>query len=104
MIITVTDQDFEQKVLKSEKPVFLDFYAVWCGPCKLAEPVIEELSTANPDVVFAKLDVDISPQTPQKFGIMSIPTTVLFKSGQEVARTTGFAGKKPYEDLLSKAK
>lgn len=103
-IIQVTDQDFEQQVLKNDKPVFLDFFAIWCGPCKLAEPVIEELSEQHKDIVFAKLDVDQSPQTPQKFGIMSIPTTVLFKNGQEVSRTTGFAGKKPYEDLLSKAK
>jgi thioredoxin 1 len=104
MLITITDQDFEEKVLKSEKPILLDFFAVWCGPCKLAEPVLEELSSQHSDVVFAKLDVDQSPQTAQKFGVMSIPTTILFRNGQEVGRTAGFAGKKPYEDLLAKSK
>lgn len=103
-IIQISDQDFDEKVAKSQKPVFLDFFATWCGPCKLAEPVLEELSNQDKNITFAKLDVDQSPQTPQKFGVMSIPTTVLFKGGQEVSRITGFAGKKPYEDLLSKAK
>lgn len=103
MIHTVTDQDFETQVLKSEKPVLVDFFAVWCGPCKLAEPVLEELSNQHTNVTFAKLDVDQSPSTPQKYGVMSIPTTILFKNGQEVSRTTGFAGKRPYEDLLAKA-
>lgn len=103
MVITVTDQDFEKKVFKNEKPVFLDLFAVWCGPCKLAEPVIEELANQHTNTVFAKLDVDQSPQAAQKLGVLSIPTTILFKGGQEVARISGFAGKKPYEDLLAKA-
>jgi thioredoxin 1 len=103
-MLNITDQDFDQKVLKSDKPVLLDFFAVWCGPCKLAEPVLEELSGQHTDVVFAKLDVDQSPQAAQRFGVLSIPTTILFKDGQEVGRTSGFAGKKPYEDLLAKAK
>ena len=103
MIVAITDQDFEQKVLKSEKIVLLDFFAVWCGPCKLAEPVLEELSEQHSNIIFAKMDVDKNPTTPQKFGVMSIPTTILFKDGKEVGRTTGFAGKKPFEDLILKS-
>lgn len=103
MVNEVTDQDFESKVLQSGKPVLLDFFATWCGPCKLAEPVLEELSNSQDRVVMAKLDVDKNPNAPQKYGVLSIPTTVLFKGGQEVDRLVGFNGKKPFEDLISKA-
>lgn len=103
-VIEVNDQDFEEKVLKSKTPVLLDLFADWCGPCKLAEPVLEELSVEYKDkVIVAKLDVDQNPQTTQKLGVMSIPTTVLFKDGKEVGRQVGFAGKKAFEELISKA-
>lgn len=102
-VIEVTDSSFDQEVLKSGKPVLLDFFAVWCGPCKLAEPVLTELSDQYKDkVIVAKIDVDKSSSTAQKFGVMSIPTTVLFKNGQEAGRQVGFAGKKPFEDLIRK--
>ena len=102
-VIEISDQDFESKVLQSGKPVLLDFFATWCGPCKLAEPVLEELSNSQDRVVMAKLDVDKNPNAPQKYGVLSIPTTILFKGGQEVERQVGFNGKKPFEDLISKA-
>lgn len=99
----VTDQDYDAKVLKSTLPVLVDFFAVWCGPCKLAEPILEELSEKYKDkVVFLKLDVDQSPVNAQKYGVMSIPTTVLFKGGVEVSRVVGFSGKQSFEDLLAK--
>jgi thioredoxin 1 len=103
MVTDITDQEFESKVLKSSTPVLVDFHAVWCGPCKLAEPVLEQLSEEKKDVTFMKMDVDKSPKIPQSLGVMSIPTTILFKDGKEVARQSGFAGKKPFEDLLAKA-
>lgn len=102
-VLEITDQDFESKVLKNDKPVIIDFFATWCGPCKLAEPVLEELSGSQDKVTIAKIDVDKNPNFPQKFGVMSIPTTILFKGGAEVGRQVGFAGKKPFEDLLAKA-
>lgn len=102
--VDVTDKDFEEKVLKVGGPVLVDFWAPWCGPCKMAEPVLEELSDEyNSKVQIVKVNVDENQETTQKYGIMSIPTTVLFKEGKEIGKQIGFAGKKAFEDLIKKA-
>lgn len=99
----VTDKDFEEKVLKSDKPVLVDFWAPWCGPCRMAEPVLEELSETYKDKVrIMKVNVDENQERPGKYGVMSIPTTILFKKGEEAGRQVGFAGKKGFEDLIKK--
>lgn len=99
--VDVTDKDFEEKVLKSDTPVLVDFWAPWCGPCKMAEPVLEELSDEYEGKVdIVKLNVDNNQQTAQKYGVMSIPTTVLIKDGEEVGRQVGFAGKAAFENLM----
>jgi len=99
--IHLTTNDFEEKVLKSDKPVLVDFFAVWCGPCKMAEPIIEELADKYKEqAVVAKLNVDEEPQIAQRYGVMSIPTVIMFKDGKEVDRQVGFIGKEGYEQMI----
>ena len=98
----VTDSSFDQEVLKNTLPVLVDFYADWCGPCKMAEPVLDELSNTYKDkVVFLKVNVDEN-QIAGKYGVMSIPTTILFKNGIEIGRQIGFGGKQSFESLIQK--
>ncbi|KKR10005.1 MAG: thioredoxin [Candidatus Blackburnbacteria bacterium RIFCSPHIGHO2_02_FULL_39_13] len=103
-LIDVTDQDFRQKVTENKTPVLVDLHAVWCGPCRLAGPILEELSKEYEGKIdFVKIDVDKNPASAQALQVMSIPTTILFKDGKEVGRQIGFGGRKPFEDLLAKA-
>lgn len=103
MATDITDKDFEDKVLKTDKPVLVDFWAPWCGPCKIAGPVIEELAKEYKDKInVVKLNVDENQESAQKYGVLSIPTVVIFKDGKEEARQVGFAGKEGYEDLIKK--
>jgi thioredoxin 1 len=102
-IIDVRDADFENKVLKSTTPVVVDFWAPWCGPCRMAEPVLEELAEEYKDkVLFVKVNVDDNQASAQKYQVMSIPTTILFKGGKEAERQIGFSGKPAFEDLIKK--
>ena len=102
-VVHVNDQDFGEKVLKSDKPVVVDFFAEWCGPCKMAAPVIEELSTQyEGKLVMAKLDVDQAQETASQFGVMSIPTMIVFKDGKEIDRKVGFGGKAGVEAMIQK--
>ena len=98
-----TDQNFKQEVEDGKELALVDFFAPWCGPCKMAEPILEELSEEyNGKVVFVKLNVDENSKVTGDYDVMSIPTTILFKSGQEVGRQIGFAGKQAFEDLIRK--
>lgn len=102
-VANITDSSFEKDVLQSSLPVLVDFYADWCGPCKMAEPVLVELSESyNDKVLIVKINVDENPQTAGSYGVMSIPTTILFKDKKEVGRQVGFGGKQAFEDLIKK--
>ena len=90
MVIEITDENFEDEVLKSKVLVVVDFWAPWCGPCRIVSPAIEQLSDAYAGKLeFCKLNVDEEPETAQSYGIMSIPTLMLFENGQEVDAIVG---------------
>ncbi|MCV7253436.1 MULTISPECIES: thioredoxin [Mycobacteriaceae] len=91
---TVTDASFSQDVLSSSTPVLVDFWATWCGPCKMVAPVLEEIAKEKTgDLRVVKLDVDANPETARDFQVVSIPTLILFKGGQPVKRIVGAKGK-----------
>ncbi len=90
-VAAVSDSDFENQVLKSEMPVLVDFWAAWCAPCRMIAPVVEEMATEmGQKVRFLKMDIDANPSVPQRLGIMSIPTVIIFKDGQATDRTIGY--------------
>jgi thioredoxin 1 len=92
--IEVSDASFSTDVLTSDKPVLVDFWATWCGPCKMVAPVLEEIASERADqLTIAKLDVDANPETARDFQVVSIPTLILFKDGQPVKRIVGAKGK-----------
>ena len=101
-ILEIDDGSFDTEVLQSEKPVLVDFWAPWCGPCKAIGPIIEELaSTYGDKVKFAKCNVDDNPVTPGKYGIRAIPTLIFFKGGNVADQITGMVAKSKLEESIS---
>lgn len=95
--VTVTDKSFAGEVLGSDKPVLVDFWATWCGPCKMVAPVLEEIASEHSEITIAKMDIDANPDTPREYKIMSIPTMIVFSKGQPVKQ---IVGAKPKAALL----
>ncbi|HEV2992393.1 MAG TPA: thioredoxin [Candidatus Angelobacter sp.] len=101
-VLEVTDNNFDQMVLKSEQPIMVDFWAAWCGPCKALAPIVDEVATAyNGKVKVGKMDVDSSPVTPQRYGVRSIPTLLIFKNGQVQDQIVGFVSRDKIEKALN---
>jgi len=102
-VLIITDTLFDAEVLKSEKPVLVDFWAPWCGPCKAVGPIIDELAAGFGDEIkFAKCNVDENPLTPGKYGIRSIPTIIFFKNGSIAEQIIGAVPKTKLEDTIKK--
>ncbi len=100
--ITITSQNYEAEVLKSDKPVLLDFWAPWCGPCKMLGPVIAEIAEEHDEIKVGKVNVDEQEELATQFGVMSIPTLCLMKEGKVVNSFTGYAPKESIEEFIAK--
>lgn len=100
-IVHINNDNFEEIIVKGDKPVFADFFATWCGPCKMLSPILEQIEQEMGDkVVVAKIDIDECMDIAQKFGIMSVPTMILFQNGVETERAVGFRQKTQIEELI----
>ncbi len=104
MALEITDANFEELVLKSDKPVLVDFWAEWCGPCRMVGPVVEQIAQSYSDKVkVVKLNVDENQEIAMKYGIQSIPSLLIFKDGKEIKRTIGAAPKDTYIKFINEA-
>lgn len=100
--LKITKDNYKQEILSSDRPVLLDFWAAWCGPCRMVSPVVDMVAQENPDIKVGKVNVDEQQELAQAFGVMSIPTLVVMKDGREVNRTVGAVPKESILRLLGK--
>ena len=98
--LNITKENYEQEVLRAAKPVLLDFWAPWCGPCRMVVPIVEQIAEDRKDIVVGKVNVDEQPELASQFGVMSIPTLVVLKDGQVVNQAVGARPREAIEALL----
>ncbi|MGV8993154.1 MAG: thioredoxin [Flavobacterium sp.] len=104
MALEITDANFDELVLKSDKPVLVDFWAAWCGPCRMVGPIIDEISTEfEGKAVVGKVDVDANQEFAAKYGVRNIPTVLVFKNGEVVGKHVGVSPKQTYADSITSA-
>ena len=102
-IESITDAEFADKVLNADKPVVVDFWAPWCGPCKMIAPALEELAAERDDVRFVKINIDENPETPTRYGVRGIPTLIVFRDGKPAATKVGALPKQQIAAWLTDA-
>jgi thioredoxin 1 len=100
-VLHITKENFENEVLKSDRPVLLDFWASWCGPCRMVSPIIDEIAEETTDKKVCKINVDEQPELAQAFGVMSIPTLVVMKDGEVVGQSVGVKSKEAILQMLN---
>ncbi len=102
-VMKITNENFETEVLQSDKPVLIDFFATWCGPCKMLSPIVDGIAEEHPEIKVCKIDIDEEPSLAEKFGVMSIPTLVVMKNGKPVRTSVGFKSRDAVLSLLAES-
>lgn len=100
-VIEITQANFDNEVINSDKPVLLDFWAAWCGPCRMLSPLVDEVAEENPQIKVGKVNIDEQSELAERYGIMSIPTLLLIKNGEVAASSVGYKPKEDIEQLIS---
>ena len=101
-VVEITKDNFEHTVLKADKPVLVDFWAEWCGPCQMMGPIVDEVAEERNDIIIGKLNVDTQPEIALRYNVMSIPTLILFENGGEAQKSIGLISKEELLELINK--
>ena len=101
-VVEITKDNFEHTVLKADKPVIVDFWAEWCGPCQMMGPIVDEVAEERNDIIIGKLNVDTQPEIALRYNVMSIPTLILFENGEEAQKSIGLISKEELLELINK--
>ncbi len=101
-VVEITKDNFEHTVLKADKPVLVDFWAEWCGPCQMMRPIVDEVAEERNDIIIGKLNVDTQPEIALRYNVMSIPTLILFENGEEAQKSIGLISKEELLELINK--